>query len=181
MTDVTVVVGAGSIGQAIARRVSSGAHVVLADLKRESAEAAAGVLEMAGFRTTATVVDVSDRASVRALIALAQGLGPIRSLVQAAGVSPSQAPVATILKVDLYGTAMLLEEFGQVIAEGGNAIVISSQSGYRLPALTAEEDRQLAVTPAEDLLALPVVAGVEDTLHAYQISKRCNSLRVRGA
>ena len=180
MTDVTVVVGAGSIGQAIARRVSSGAHVVLADLKRESAEAAAGVLEMAGFRTTATVVDVSDRASVRALIALAQGLGPIRSLVQAAGVSPSQAPVATILKVDLYGTAMLLEEFGQVIAEGGNAIVISSQSGYRLPALTAEEDRQLAVTPAEDLLALPVVAGVEDTLHAYQISKRCNSLRVRG-
>ena len=180
MTDVTVVVGSGSIGQEIARRVSTGRHVVLGDLKRENAEQAATVLERAGYSATATTVDVSDRESVRALIRTATGLGAVKALIQAAGVSPSQAPVEAILKVDLYGTAMLLEEFGEVIAPGGSAVVISSQSGYRLPALTADEDALLATTPADKLLALPLLKAVRDTLHAYQISKRCNSLRVRG-
>ncbi len=180
MTDVTVVVGSGSIGQAIARRVSQGRHVLLADLRRENAEQAAHVLELAGYQTTVATVDVSDRASVRALAESAADLGPVKALIHAAGVSPSQASVETILRVDLYGTSMLLEEFGEVISEGGSAIVISSQSGYRLPALSPEQDAQLATTPAEELLDLPFVKGVMDTLHAYQISKRCNSLRVRG-
>lgn len=179
MSDVTVVVGAGSIGQAIARRVSSGRHVVLADLRQDAADAAAQILADAGFETTATMVDVSSRRSVRELVALAARLGPIRSLVHAAGVSPSQAPVETILAVDLYGTAMLLEEFGEVIAEGGSGVVIASQSGHRLPALTPEEDAALATTPAEDLRALPLLQDVTDTLRAYQLSKRCNALRVR--
>jgi NAD(P)-dependent dehydrogenase (short-subunit alcohol dehydrogenase family) len=180
MTEVTVVVGAGSIGQAIARRVSNDRHVLLADLKQENANRAAKVLELAGYRTSATTVDVSDRSSVQALVKTALDLGNVKALIQAAGVSPSQAPIAAILKVDLYGTAMLLEEFGEVVAEGGSALVISSQSGYRTPALTAEQDEQLATTPAEDLLDLSIVKDVKDTLHAYQISKRCNSLRVRG-
>jgi NAD(P)-dependent dehydrogenase (short-subunit alcohol dehydrogenase family) len=180
MTDVTVVVGSGSIGQAIARRVSSGRHVVLADLKQENAEQAAKVLELAGYKTTATTVDVSDRQSVKALVKVVTALGDVKALIHAAGVSPSQAPVDAILKVDLYGTSMLLEEFGEVIAEGGSAVVISSQSGYRLPALTPAQDEQLATTPADELLKLPFVEQVKDTLHAYQISKRCNSLRVRG-
>ncbi|MDJ0932804.1 SDR family oxidoreductase [Breoghania sp.] len=167
MTDVTVVIGAGSIGQAIARRVSSGANVVLADLKERNAVKAAEILELAGFKVTATTVDVSDRAS-------------IKTVIQAAGVSPSQAPVQTILKVYMFGTSMLLEEFGEVIAEGGCAIVISSQSGYRLPALTPEQDAQLATLPADELLNLPFVREIDDTLVAYQVSKRCNSLRVRG-
>lgn len=180
MTDVTVVVGAGSIGQAIARRVSHGRHVVLADLKLESAEKAAGILELAGYQTSAAAVDVSDRGAVRDLAKLASGIGEIKALIQAAGVSPSQAPVETILRVDLYGTSMLLEEFGGVIARGGSGIVISSQSGYRMPALTAEQDAQLATAPAEELLDLPFVKAIDDTLLAYQMSKRCNSLRVRG-
>lgn len=117
---------------------------------------------------------------MQALVKIATGLGDVKALVQAAGVSPSQAPVEMILKVDLYGTSMLLEEFGKVIADGGSAIVISSQSGYRLPALTPEQDEQLATTPARELLNLPFVKAVDDTLRAYQISKRCNSLRVRG-
>ncbi len=180
MTDVTVVVGSGSIGQAIARRVSQGRHVLLADLRRENADQAARVLELAGYQTTVATVDVSDRASVRALAESATDRGPVKALIHAAGVSPSQASVETILRVDLYGTSMLLEEFGEVIADGGSAIVISSQSGYRLPALSPEQDAQLATTPAEQLLDLPFVKKVTDTLHAYQISKRCNSLRVRG-
>jgi len=178
--NVTVVIGAGSIGQAIARRVSAGKHVVLADLRQENAEAAAKVLADAGFEITTTVVDVSSRESVQALVKLSTDLGEITGVIHAAGVSPSQAPVATILRVDLYGTALVLEEFGNVIAKGGSGIVIASQSGHRLPALTPEQNKALATTPVEELLALPMLQDdqVTDPLHAYQISKRCNSLRV---
>jgi NAD(P)-dependent dehydrogenase (short-subunit alcohol dehydrogenase family) len=180
MTDVIVVVGAGSIGQAIARRVSSGKKVLLADLKIENAEKAAEVLADAGFEVSTAIVDVSFRASVQALIDKAKGLGDVMGLIHAAGVSPSQASAATILKVDLYGTALVLEEFGQVIAKGGSGVVIASQSGHRLGALTAEQDKALATTPTEELLGLswlqPTV--VTDSLNAYQLSKRSNSLRV---
>lgn len=180
MKDITVVIGSGGIGLAIARRISSGRHVLLADHRREAADAAARLLEQAGFETTAMQADVSDRRSIQAVIDKAQQLGAIKALVQAAGVSPSQAPIEAILEVDLYGTAMLLEEFGKVMAEGGSGVVISSQSGYRMPALSAEQDALLATAPAEELLALDFVRGVTSTLHAYQMSKRCNSLRVRG-
>jgi NAD(P)-dependent dehydrogenase (short-subunit alcohol dehydrogenase family) len=180
MTNVTVVIGAGSIGQAIARRVSAGKHVVLADLREDNAKAAAKVLSDAGFDVTTAVVDVSSRESVQALVKTAASIGEVTGVIHAAGVSPSQAPPATILKVDLYGTALVLEEFGNVIAEGGSAIVIASQSGHRLPALTAEQNQELAITPVEELLALPMLQPdqVTDPLNAYQISKRANSLRV---
>jgi NAD(P)-dependent dehydrogenase (short-subunit alcohol dehydrogenase family) len=178
LSDVTVVIGAGSIGQAIARRVSSGKHVLLADLRPNNAEAAAEVLRDAGFTATTATVDVSSRESVRALVESATGLGPVTGLIHAAGVSPSQASPETILRVDLYGTAVILEEFGDVIAAGGAGVVIASQSGHRLGALTADEDRQLAITPTEELLALPLLQGITDPLHAYQLSKRGNSLRV---
>jgi NAD(P)-dependent dehydrogenase (short-subunit alcohol dehydrogenase family) len=180
LTKVTVVIGAGSIGQAIARRVSAGKHVVLADLRQENADAAAKVLMDAGFDVTTAVVDVSSRESVQALVKTATALGDITGVIHAAGVSPSQAPVATILHVDLYGTALVLEEFGNVIAEGGSGIVIASQSGHRLPALSAEQNKALATTPVEKLLALPMLQAdqVTDPLNAYQISKRANSLRV---
>ena len=171
MTDVTVVIGAGGIGQAIARRISSGRHILVANHTQGSADEAAKVLSLAGFEVTAMQADISDRAAVQAVAARAQALGPIMALVQAAGVSPSQAPIEAILRVDLHGTAIVLEEFGRIMAPGSAGVVISSQSGYRMPALTAEQDA---------LLDLDFVRGVRDTLHAYQMSKRCNSLRVRG-
>ncbi|AVX89581.1 SDR family oxidoreductase [Pseudomonas sp. VE 196-7] len=177
---VIVVIGPGSIGQAIARRVSAGKHVILADLKQENADAAARVLFDAGFEVTATVVDIASRESVQALVQTATAIGEISGVILAAGVSPSQAPVATILRVDLYGTALVLEEFGNVIAKGGSAVVIASQSGHRLPALSVEQNKALATTPVEELLALPMLQAdqISDPLHAYQISKRGNSLRV---
>jgi NAD(P)-dependent dehydrogenase (short-subunit alcohol dehydrogenase family) len=179
-TNVIVVIGAGSIGQAIARRVSAGKHIVLADLRQENADIAAKTLGEAGFSVSSTKVDVSSRASVQALVKTATELGEISGVIHAAGVSPSQASPETILKVDLYGTALVLEEFGNVIARGGSAVVIASQSGHRLGALTAEQDKALATTPVEELLALPMLqqGQVKDSLHAYQISKRANSLRV---
>ena len=181
MSEVIVVIGAGSIGQAIARRVSVGKHVVLADLRSSIAEAAAQTLRNAGFEVTTATVDVASGDSVRGLVETAVGLGDIAGVIHAAGVSPSQAPPATILAVDLYGTAVVLEEFGRVIARGGSGIVIASQSGHRLPALTADEDRALATTPVDELLALPMLQPdrVTDPLHAYQLAKRGNSLRVK--
>lgn len=180
MVDVVVVIGAGLIGQAIARRVSPGKHVILADLRPENAEAAAEVFRDAGFEASTAVVDVSSRESVHALVEHAASLGEVTTLIHAAGVSPSQASPETILKVDLYGTALVLEEFGNVIAAGGAGVVIASQSGHRLPALTPEEDRALATTPCEELLALPMLQPdqVTDPLLAYQLSKRGNVLRV---
>ncbi len=179
--DVIVVIGAGSIGLAIARRVSAGKHVLLADLREGTAKAAAKTLTDAGFIVSTTSVDISQRHSIEALVAMASGLGEITGVIHAAGVSPSQAPPATILQVDLYGTAVILETSGAVIAKGGAAVVIASQSGHRMPALTAEQDRLLAMTPADELLALPMLQPdqVTDSLHAYQLSKRANALRVR--
>jgi len=180
MTNVIVVIGAGSIGQAIVRRISAGKLVLLADIRQENADLAAKTLSDAGFNVTTTTVDVSSRASVHALVEAATRLGEVCGLIHAAGVSPSQASPETILKVDLYGTALVLEEFGKVIARGGAGIVIASQSGHRLPPLTAEQNAALATTPIEELLDLPMVQPdqVKDSLHAYQISKRGNSLRV---
>lgn len=180
MKNVLVVVGSGQIGQAIARRVGIGKHVLLADLRRENAQAAAEVLANAGYDVSVATVDVSSRESVRALMATATGLGEVTGLIHAAGVSPSQASPATILKVDLYGTALVLEEFGSVMASGGAGVVIASQSGHRLPPLTVEQNKTLATTPVEELLGLPFLQPdhVTDSLHAYQISKRGNSLRV---
>jgi len=180
MKNVVVVIGAGQIGQAIARRVSAGKHVVLADLRLENAELAAKTLSEAGFDVRTAQIDVSSRASVEALVQTASALGAITGVIHAAGVSPSQASPETILRVDLYGTALVLETFGNVIARGGSGVVIASQSGHRLAALTAEQDAALATTPTEDLLALPMLqpGQIRDTLHAYQLSKRGNSLRV---
>jgi NAD(P)-dependent dehydrogenase (short-subunit alcohol dehydrogenase family) len=180
MTHVIVVIGAGSIGQAIVRRVGAGKHILLADLRQENADAAAKTLSDAGFNVTTATVDVSSRSSVRDLVETATKLGDVIGLIHAAGVSPSQASPEVILRVDLYGTALVLEEFGNVIARGGAGIVIASQSGHRLPPLSTEQNAALATTPVEELLNLPMVQPdqVKDSLHAYQISKRGNSLRV---
>ena len=180
MTDVIVVIGPGQIGQAIARRVGVGKHVLLADLRQDNADAAAEVLSNAGYEVSVATVDASSRESVHALAEKATDLGQVTGLIHAAGVSPSQASPATILHVDLYGTALVLEEFGNVIASGGSGVVIASQSGHRLPPLTVEQNNALATTPVEELLDLPFLQPdqVTDPLHAYQISKRGNALRV---
>jgi NAD(P)-dependent dehydrogenase (short-subunit alcohol dehydrogenase family) len=160
--------------------VSAGKYVLLADLRPENADAAAEVLSDAGFDVNTSSLDVSSRDSVHALVQTATALGHVSGVIHAAGVSPSQASPQTILSVDLYGTALVLEEFGNVIAQGGSGVVIASQSGHRLGALTAEEDAALATTPADELLTLPMLQPdrVKDSLHAYQLSKRGNSLRV---
>jgi NAD(P)-dependent dehydrogenase (short-subunit alcohol dehydrogenase family) len=178
--DVMIVTGAGQIGMAIARRTGFGKKIILGDRSLKNAEAISKIMNEAGYDVEAFQMDLSDRESILSLIGKALEYGPVKNLVNAAGVSPSQAPVETILKVDLYGTAVLLEEVGKVIEEGGSGVTISSQSGWRMPQLTPEEDRQLATTPTEELLSLELLQpeNIRDTLHAYQLAKRCNEKRV---
>ncbi len=178
--EVMILTGAGQIGMAIARRMGYGKKIILGDKKPENAQAMAKIMNEAGFDVLPMEMDLSSREAIRNLIAEAQKAGEITMLVNAAGVSPSQAPVEAILQVDLYGTAVLLEEVGKVIAPGGVGVTISSQSGHRMPQLTPEMDEQLACMPTEELLSLEILqpGNIHDTLHAYQMAKRCNEKRV---
>lgn len=178
--DVMILTGAGQIGMAIARRMGYGKKIVMGDKNFDNATAISEIMNNAGFDVEPMEMDLSSRESILKLIDKASGYGEIKMLVNAAGVSPSQAPIEAILKVDLYGTAVLLEEIGKVIAEGGVGVTISSQSGHRMKQLTLEEDEQLATTPTEELLSLEILQpkNIKDTLHAYQMAKRCNEKRV---
>ena len=178
--EVMLVTGAGQISMAIARRIGFGKKIILGDTNIENANIIAKIMNEAGYDAVPFEMDLSSRESILAIIAETQKCGEIKYLVNGAGVSPSQAPIEAILKVDLYGTAVLLEEVGKVIAEGGCGVTISSQSGWRMPQLTAEEDRLLATTPTEELLSLDILQpeNIRDTLHAYQLAKRCNEKRV---
>lgn len=180
MRDVMILTGAGQIGMAIARRIGYGKKIIIGDKSFENAKNIAEIMNNSGFDVEPMEMDISSRTSILNLIAEAKKYGDITMLVNAAGVSPSQASIETILKVDLYGTAVLLEEVGKVIKEGGVGVTISSQSGHRMPALSIEVDEQLAITPTEELLKLEVlqVDNIKDTLHAYQMAKRCNVKRV---
>ena len=178
--DVVILTGAGQIGMAIARRIGFGKKIVVGDKILNNAQTISKIMNDAGFDTVPVEMDLSSRESILDLIAEAQKYGEIAMLINAAGVSPSQAPIEAILKVDLYGTAVLLEEVGKVIKEGGVGVTISSQSGFRMPALTPEQDELLATTPTEELLELEILRpeNIHDTLHAYQMAKRCNEKRV---
>ena len=180
MKQVMLLAGAGQIGMAIARRMGYGRKIIVGDKNTEHAQQVADILNAAGFDALPMELDLASRESIRGMIAEAQKWGEIAMLVNAAGVSPSQEPIEAILQVDLYGTAVLLEEVGKVIAPGGVGVTVSSQSGHRMKQLTPEEDEQLACTPTEELLSLDLLQPehIRDTLHAYQLAKRCNEKRV---
>ncbi|MBQ7498461.1 MAG: SDR family oxidoreductase [Selenomonas sp.] len=177
--DVMIVTGAGQISMAIARRTGYGRKIILGDKNENNAKTIADIMNKAGFDVEPFVMDMSSRESIQAMVQRAQEYGEVKALVCGAGVSPSQAPIEVILQVDLYGTAVLMEEVGKVIAKGGTGVIISSQSGHRMPALTPEQDRALAMTPTEELLKLDFLqsGNIKDTLHAYQMAKRCNEKR----
>ncbi|QNQ82247.1 SDR family oxidoreductase [Lactobacillus sp. PV037] len=178
--EVVVLFGSGSIGEAIVRRVASGKKLLLADYNENNLKNVQKRLQEAGFDVETIKADLSSRESIQKVVKKAQELGKIKHLVNAAGVSPSQTTPEQVLKVDLYGTSVLLEEFGKVIDEGGSGIIISSQSGHRLPALGQENDKKLAMTPTEKLLDLDILQPdvITDSLFAYQYAKRENVLRV---
>ena len=183
MNKVIVVIGAGGIGLAIARRQGFGKLIVLADLNESVLASAAESLEAASYSVKTVVVDVSSRASVKALADAASALGSVVQVVNTAGLSPNMAPVDRVLAVDLYGCAVVFEEFGRVIAEGGAGLIISSMAGHMMPELPPEQNHALAFTPADDLLALPFLQRdtVSTSMVGYVYAKRANHLRVKAA
>lgn len=180
MKNVMLWCGAGQIGMAIARRMGYGMKIIIGDKSLAKARGVAQIMNEAGFDAQAYEMDLADRASICRIIENARTWGPITMMVNAAGVSPSQASIETILAVDLYGTAVLLEEVGKVIEPDGVGVTISSQSGKRMAQLTPAEDELLACTPCEELKDLDLLqpSRINDTLHAYQLAKRCNEKRV---
>lgn len=180
MKNVALVIGAGQISMAIARRMGRGMKIVLGDKNIDNAKSIADIMINAGYDVEPFEMDLSSRESIKAIINKALEYGDIKYLINGAGVSPSQASIETILKVDLYGTAVLLEEVRKVVKEGATGVVISSQSGFRMKQLTPEQDRALAMTPTEELLNLDFLSvdKIENTLKAYQLAKRCNEKRV---
>lgn len=181
--EVVVIIGAGGIGLAIARRQGFGKTVLLADFNEQTLSTAAKSLQEASYTVATQVVDVSSRASVRSLADTATKLGDVVNVVNTAGLSPNMAPVARVLEVDLYGSALVFEEFERVIAPGGAGLIISSMAGHMLPALTPEQDHALAFTPADELLALPFLQpdAVPNSMIGYMMAKRANNLRVQAA
>lgn len=181
--DVVVIIGAGGIGQAIARRQGFGKTVLLADVNADTLRAAARDLREAGYTVATCHVDVSSRPSVRALAVAASESGSVVQVVNTAGLSPNMAPPDKVLAVDLYGVAVVFEEFESVIARGGAGLVISSMAGHMPAPLPPEQDHALAVTPADELLDLAFLRpdAVTDSMVAYGLSKRANLLRVQAA
>ncbi|BFL09258.1 SDR family oxidoreductase [Thomasclavelia ramosa] len=178
--EVMIVTGAGQISMAIARRLGYGKKIIIGDKNIDNANRITKIMNDAGFDVIPVKMDLSSRKSILKMIKVAQNYGEISMLINGAGVSPSQASIETILKVDLYGTAVLLEEIGKVIKDSGVGVTISSQSGHRMPALGVEIDEMLAITETNKLLDLEVLQphNIQDTLHAYQLAKRCNEKRV---
>ncbi len=180
---VIVIIGAGGIGLAIARRQGVSKTILLADINSEALTAAAEGLREASYVVETQVVDVASRDSVRALATKAAALGSVVQLVNTAGLSPNMAPPDHVLAVDLYGPAVVFEEFEKVIAPGGAGLIVASMAGYMMPELPAEQNHALAFAPADELLALPFLdaAAIPDSMVAYVMAKRANALRVQAA
>ncbi len=181
--DVAVLLGAGSMGMAILRRVAAGKKLLLGGRRQSSLDKAAEQLKYGGYDVETYVVDANEPDQVRAFAAKAASLGPVKIFIDTAGASPSQASPEEILKLDLIGTAWALDIFGEIMAPGGAGVIISSMTGYMPHHLTAEDENSLALTPTAELAALPCLSSDKITNPgiAYIVSKRANHLRVRTA
>ena len=177
MKENFLLVGAGAIGVAIARRIGKDKKIFIADNRIENSEAVAKTLREIGYDCVACVCDISSRDSIKKML---DQVGEISMFANSAGVTPDRAPKELILKINLYGTAVLLEEVGKAVKSGGTGITITSQAERELPALTPEQDYQLGATATDDLLKLDLLQpeNIRDSLHAYQLAKRCNLRRV---
>jgi NAD(P)-dependent dehydrogenase (short-subunit alcohol dehydrogenase family) len=181
VTDVLTVIGVGGMGQAIARRLGSGKTVLLADYNEETLASVTGSLSADGHHIQSRSVDVSSPESVRELAEFAASLGDVTHVAHTAGLSPSQAPAEAILAVDLLGTALVLKEFGEVVAPGGAGVVIASMAGHMFPPLPPEQEKALAHNLPDQLLKLDFISSITDPNFAYPIAKQANHIRVRAA
>jgi NAD(P)-dependent dehydrogenase (short-subunit alcohol dehydrogenase family) len=179
--EVLIIIGSGGMGLSIARRIGAGRAIVLADISKACLDTAADALGSDGHQVLTREVDVTSRSSVAALAEAAEESGRLTAVVHTAGLSPQQASAQAVLAVDLLGVALVLDEFGRVIAPGGAGVVIASMAGHMYPPLDPQVQRQLASTPADDLLSLEACSSITDSRLAYPFAKRANQIRVAAA
>ncbi len=182
--EVVALLGAGSMGMAIAERVAQNRIVLLGDISEKNLAASAEKLQFSGYEVETMKVDASDKASIYAFAARAKELGPVKYYIHTAGASPNQTNPQHIITLDLVGSAYALDAFGEVMTRDGAGVLISSQTGYMLPQpLTNEEEYALTMTPADELAQLPMLQAdkIVNSGIAYIMAKRANQLRVRKA
>lgn len=179
---VLALLGAGSMGCAIARRTGAGKIILLGDISQANLDARAQELRYAGYTVETQLVDALDDASLEQFAQKAASLGPVQYYIHTAGASPNQASPERIVALDLIATAKAIELFGKVIAPGGAGLIISSQTGYMMD-FDPKLENLLARTPASELGELEFVKkdAAANPGIAYIASKRCNHLRVQAA
>lgn len=182
--EVIALLGAGSMGTAIAERVAANRTILLGDISEKALTATSERLRFSGFAVETFKCDATDKDSIEAFAQKASELGVVKYFINTAGASPNQSAPAHIINLDLIGTAYSLDAFGKVMARDGAGLVISSMTGYMLGnPLPREVEDALTVTPSDELAALPCLSAekVTDSGYAYVLAKRANHLRVRKA
>ncbi|MGW8434538.1 SDR family oxidoreductase [Nocardiopsis sp. NPDC055879] len=178
--EVVIVTGIGGMGEAVARRLGNGRRLVLADHSQDRLDRVVASLRETGYDVLGVLTDVSDRSSVEELARVARGEGGIVSVVHTAGVSAATATVEAILRVDLVGTAHVIDVFETVASRGTSLICVASMAGHHA-SLSAEDEHALATVPTDELLSLDPVRSIDDGVSAYIVAKRANQVRVQAA
>ena len=180
--DVIALLGAGSMGTAIVRRIAAGKTILLGDISEENLERVSRDFRYSGYAVETMVVNALDKASVDAFAEKAASLGPVKYFIDTAGASPHQTNPEHILNLDMVGTGYAVDAFGRVMAPGGAGLIVSSQTGYMYP-IPNEAELEILRTPTEGLMELSIIKDVamQDSGLAYMIAKRVNQLQAQKA
>lgn len=180
--EVVVLLGAGSMGTAIIKRISTNKIIFLGDINEDNLKARDKELKYNGYEVETQVVDAMDGESVEAFAKKASELGDVKYFIDTAGASPNQASPEHIINLDLVATSLAIDIFGKYIARGGAGLIISSQTGYMMN-LPPEVEQEIALAPTEELKDLDFIKNdaMVNSGVAYVVAKRANHLKVRTA
>jgi len=179
---VVALLGAGSMGTAIVRRIAAGKKILLGDISEKALERVSDDFRRSGYDVETCVVNALEKKSIEAFAQKAASLGPVMYFIDTAGASPNQATPEHIVNLDMVGTGYAVDAFGRVMAEGGAGLIISSQAAYMYP-IPNDMELQLVNTPTEELKDVPFIKEVamQNSGFAYMIAKRMNHLQAQRA
>ena len=179
---VIALLGAGSMGTAIVRRIAAGKKILLGDISEKNLEKVSHDFRYSGYDVETMIVNALKKVSVEAFAEKAASLGPVMTFIDTAGASPNQAKPEHIIALDMVGTGYAVDAFGKVMAPGGAGLIISSQTGYMYP-IPYETEQEILYTPTEKLAELPIVKEIamQNSGWAYMIAKRVNHLQAMKA
>ena len=179
---VIALLGAGSMGTAIVRRIAAGKKILLGDISEKNLEKVSHDFKYSGYDVETMIVNALEKDSVEAFARKAVSLGPVMYFIDTAGASPNQAKPEHIIALDMVGTGYAVDAFGQVMAPGGAGLIISSQTGYMYP-IPYETEQEILNTSTEKLAELPIVKDIamQNSGWAYMIAKRVNHLQAMNA